>query len=168
MTFQDLANLGDAIGGFGVVISVLYLAVQIRQNTRTMRTTSYHQAAEQTWNYCLAVAGDASLAEILAKRTLGEPVTLAEQYRLNVADQALIYGFENMLRLKEQGLVDPDVWRNFMMNSTFGDAGRWLRATLMARPGPLSKRLLAAVDEFAPPVGDPLTRSAPATPRSAP
>ncbi len=46
MTIQDLANLGETIGGFGVVISLLYLAVQIRQNTRAVRSSSYHQAAE--------------------------------------------------------------------------------------------------------------------------
>jgi hypothetical protein len=146
MTFQDLANLGDAIGGLGVVISLLYLAVQIRQNTRAVRSSSYHQAAEQMWNYCLAVAQDASLAEILAKRVEGQSLTAGEQIRASVADQALIYGFENMLRLHEEGLIDPDVWRNFFENSVPDLKHEHVRQMLRDRPGPLSRRLLAAIE----------------------
>ena len=146
MTFQDLANLGDAIGGFGVVVSLLYLAVQIRQNTRAVRSSSYHQAAEQTWNYCLAIAQDASLAEILAKRIEGQTLAPAEQIRLNISNQALIYGFENMLRLHEEGMIDPDVWRNFFENSVPDLKNDYIREFLRGRPGPLSQRLLAAIE----------------------
>jgi len=146
MTFQDLANLGDAIGGVGVVISLLYLAVQIRQNTRAVRSASYHQAAEQTWNYCLAVAQDASLAELIAKGAEGQSLTGADHIRLNVANQALIYGFENMLRLHEEGMVDPDVWRNFFENSVPDLKSDAVREFLRGRSGPLSRRLLAAID----------------------
>ena len=94
MTIETLGSLGDFLGGLAVIASLLYLAVQIRQNTKAIRSSSYHQAAEQTWNYCLAVAGDASLAEILARRTSGEALTPSEQIRAQSADQALIYGFE--------------------------------------------------------------------------
>lgn len=34
MTLQDLGALGDMIGGIAVVASLIYLAIQIRQNTR--------------------------------------------------------------------------------------------------------------------------------------
>ena len=33
MTIQDLGALGDMIGGVAVVASLIYLAIQIRQNT---------------------------------------------------------------------------------------------------------------------------------------
>jgi hypothetical protein len=151
MSIQDLANLGEALGGLGVVISLLYLAIQIRQNTRAVRSSSYHQAAEQMWNFCLSVAQDASLAEILAKRVAGESLTPPEQLRGDSADQALIYGFENMLRLYEQGLVDPDVWYNFIANSMVFLGGDHCRKLLANRPGPLSRRLLAAIDQFSDP-----------------
>jgi len=147
MNIEDLANLGEALSGLGVVISLLYLAVQIRQNTRAIRSSSYHQAAEQTWHYCLAVAQDASLAAIIAKRMAGETLAPDEWIRANSADQALVYGFENMLRLREEGLVDPDVWANFLENSMADDGPRaFFRAILATRPGPLSKRLLAEIE----------------------
>ncbi len=112
MNVETLGSIGDFVGGVAVIASLIYLAVQIRQNTRAVRSSSYHQAAEQTWNYCLAVAGDASLADILARRAAGEPLAAADELRANAADQALVFGFENMLRLHEEGLVDPDVWQH--------------------------------------------------------
>ena len=40
MTLQDLANLGEIIGAIAVVISLVYLAIQIRQNTAQARENS--------------------------------------------------------------------------------------------------------------------------------
>lgn len=145
MTVETLGHLGDFIGGLAVIASLLYLAVQIRQNTRAVRSSSYHQAAEQTWNYCLAVAGDASLAEILARRESGEALSPAEQIRANSSDQAIIFGMENMLRLHEEGLVDPEIWQNLIENST-RYFGKSFRTRLAERPGPLSKRLLGEIE----------------------
>lgn len=150
MNLETLGSIGDLLGGIGVVASLIYLGVQIRQNTKALRSSSYHQAAEQTWNYCLAVAQDASLAEILAKRAVDPAdLTPAEQIRSRSADQALIFGFENMLRLHEEGLVDPDVWNNILANSMVFLDSPYCRAMLASRPGPLSKRLLAAIDVHA-------------------
>ena len=40
MSLQDLGNLGEFIGAFAVVISLVYLAIQIRQNTVQIREYS--------------------------------------------------------------------------------------------------------------------------------
>jgi len=39
-TFETLGNLGDFVGGIGVVATLVYLAVQVRQNTLALRTAS--------------------------------------------------------------------------------------------------------------------------------
>jgi hypothetical protein len=36
MTLQDLGGLGELIGAVAVVLSLAYLAVQVRQNTRAL------------------------------------------------------------------------------------------------------------------------------------
>jgi hypothetical protein len=147
MNLETLGGIGDLVGGIGVVASLIYLGIQIRQNTKALRSSSYHQAAEQTWNFCLAVAQSDSLAELMAKRAVDPAgLTPAEQIRGSNADQALIFGFENMLRLHEEGLVDPDVWQNILVNTMVFLDGPYCRAMLANRPGPLSKRLLAAID----------------------
>lgn len=41
MTLQEFAQLGGAIGGIGVVMSFIYFAVQIRNNTRALRAATF-------------------------------------------------------------------------------------------------------------------------------
>ncbi|MBL6691364.1 MAG: hypothetical protein ISP91_13320 [Pseudomonadales bacterium] len=40
MNLEQLANLGELIGGVAVVASLIYLAVQIRQNTRMVKSST--------------------------------------------------------------------------------------------------------------------------------
>jgi len=41
VTLQDLANIGEFVGAIGVVVSLLYLARQIGQNTRAVWLSAY-------------------------------------------------------------------------------------------------------------------------------
>jgi hypothetical protein len=41
LTLQDLGNLGELISAIAVVVWLAYLAVQIRQNTKSVRTSTY-------------------------------------------------------------------------------------------------------------------------------
>ena len=41
MTLDQLAGIGEIIGGIAVVISLVYLAIQIRRNTEAERTSTY-------------------------------------------------------------------------------------------------------------------------------
>jgi len=43
---EDLGNLGDFIGGIAVVVTLLYLAVQVRQNTLQLRRAAEIAALE--------------------------------------------------------------------------------------------------------------------------
>ena len=40
MTLEDLGNIGDFVGGIGVVVTLAYLAIQVRQNTRQLAESS--------------------------------------------------------------------------------------------------------------------------------
>jgi hypothetical protein len=44
--FETLGNLGDFVGGIAVVVTLVYLAVQVRQNTRSLDATSRQQVVD--------------------------------------------------------------------------------------------------------------------------
>ena len=61
---QILGNFGEFVGSIGVLVTLGYLAVQIRQNTRATLAAS-HQAITDSLNQGnIAVAQDAELAQI--------------------------------------------------------------------------------------------------------
>jgi hypothetical protein len=37
MNLQDLANIGELLGGLAILVSLIYLVLSIRQNTRQLR-----------------------------------------------------------------------------------------------------------------------------------
>ena len=43
MTLANLANIGEFIGGIAVIVSLIYLALQIRHNTKTVRGSTLQQ-----------------------------------------------------------------------------------------------------------------------------
>jgi hypothetical protein len=142
MTLQELGSLGEAVGGLAVIVSLVYLALQIRQNTVALRSASYHQAAEQTWSALLAAAQDAELA---AAWMAEMPQAGSVDARIASLDAAVLFGFENMLRIKEEGMVDPDVWENVIANTIGYLQSPRVLAMLQRRPGPLSRRLLEEI-----------------------
>ena len=117
MTLQDLGNLGEFIGAIAVVISLVYLAGQIRQNTRALHGSSYAQSAEQLWLFNLAIAQDADLGRIWAEYTAGKPLTPEDLVRLEASLACMFFGMENLFRQYERGLLDPDTWENVVRNA---------------------------------------------------
>ena len=69
MSLEDLGNIGEFVAAVAVVISLVYLAVQIRQNTTQMSqntlavaNASYHQALEPGWLGNMEIARDSEVA----------------------------------------------------------------------------------------------------------
>ena len=75
MTLQDLGNMSQFIGGIAIVISLVYLAIQMRQNTRVHSSAAYHQAAEQIWIAASAVMQSPSMVRRERQAYAGAPST---------------------------------------------------------------------------------------------
>ncbi len=61
---QLLGNYGELVGAIGVVVTLAYLVVQIRHNTRATRAASHHAITDSLNLGNIAQAQDAELARI--------------------------------------------------------------------------------------------------------
>jgi hypothetical protein len=64
MSLQDLANLGEFIGGIAVIVSLVYLAIQIRQNTQSLRAATFQTVADSISELVAPFATDSDLGRI--------------------------------------------------------------------------------------------------------
>ena len=64
MTLDDLGNIGEFVGAVGVVVSLIYLAVQIRRNTRSVRASTFQEAVRDVAILSDLLATDAELSRI--------------------------------------------------------------------------------------------------------
>jgi hypothetical protein len=110
MTLQDLANLGEVIGAIAVIASLIYLAFEIRQNTRAM-----HQAATQDiirslneQTRCLVESPDLAALMFRASQR-PEELTGEERYRFQMLVAYLFSNFELAVEYYQEGLLGDDM-----------------------------------------------------------
>ena len=76
MTLQDLGNIGEFIAAIGVIASLIYLAVQIRQNTRTLRGTFHDSSVNRIQTWQLALVSDPVLISLFNRFLQGDELTV--------------------------------------------------------------------------------------------
>ncbi len=64
---QVLGNFGEFFGAIAVVVTLIFLTLQVRQNTRQIRRAEMHAASTQFSLPRMAIVSDRSLAELLCK-----------------------------------------------------------------------------------------------------
>jgi len=141
MGIQELGSIGEFIAAIATIGTLFYLGYQIRQSNKVSKGSSYHLAVEQTWHSVLAVVNNPDLQDVIIRAEQGEELADEELHHLQWLNVALVYGFENIFRLKEEGLVDEEVWQNLLQN----ELSHWFRVLpnweyLCARKGPLTER----------------------------
>ena len=62
---EALGNIGDFVGGFGVIITIIYLAIQIRSNTESNRNNAYQGVVQNISSWTTSVAMDPEITRII-------------------------------------------------------------------------------------------------------
>lgn len=94
---QLLGNYGEFVGAIGVVVTLFYLALQIRHSTSVQRTAAELAVADLTYKTVAAYSlfyemlADEGLAEIWAKAQRDEEISATEDVRLRAMVSELTY-----------------------------------------------------------------------------
>lgn len=105
---QELGNLGDFVGGIAVVATLVYLALQIRQNTATTRVqTVQHLLTSDTLAADSTIAGP--VPEILAKLVSGEKLSRNEVSAYSIFMRGRVTEAWQVFYQRQNGMIEPDV-----------------------------------------------------------
>jgi len=110
---ENLGNIGDFVGGIGVVITLIYLATQIRQNTRSLRLASVQQIMGTSVSIN-EIATTGPIPEILSKLETGGRLSEKElaQYLMYLW-AALTHSWQVFYQY-ENGMIDDKVFGIYM------------------------------------------------------
>jgi hypothetical protein len=113
MSIEDLGNIGDLIGGIGVIVTVLYLALQVRQQTRSIDasiTASKAQTrtlqAQEAIEFIRSVRMDPDLMEIFLAQEEGRALSPMQVFRLDLFSREHFRGAEHSFYLYRMGTID--------------------------------------------------------------
>ena len=88
-----LGNVGDFIGGIAVVITLIYLAAQVRQNTSALKAASWQQVVSGARD-AAKLRGGPAIAPAWAKGLSNYPdmpVQDVANFGLAIVDEALFF-----------------------------------------------------------------------------
>ena len=77
MSLQELAELGAAMSGVGVVASVIYVSIQISNNTRAVRASAFQQVVNSFAAISFDIAKDKKLVDLYLRA--GKDFTALDQ-----------------------------------------------------------------------------------------
>lgn len=111
MNWDAIGATAELLGAFGVIASLIYLALQIRQNTESVRMASHHGVADQFQQTNLALVREPQIAELLT-RGLPDSSTLSDLDRVRFEGflLSIFRTYEELYQLHRKGLADHELW----------------------------------------------------------
>jgi hypothetical protein len=128
MNWEAVSTIAEVIGAIAVVLSLIYVAAQIKQNTAASRSQSINQINSQYGALMNQIAMNGELAKIYRKATEGEELEADELVRYTAYLSAFFAFVEEIFLLHRSGIYGEDLGE--------GDAVEFL--------GPTVRRLLAS------------------------
>jgi hypothetical protein len=144
---EDLGNIGDFVGGIAVILTLLYLAVGLRQNTAALNTAS-RQEIVRGYREANVLWLQPGVARAYARGLRAYPDMPYDELNTFVTifnDQALF--FQGVFALHESRQLEEETYRAYLgwfaMNVSTPGGTRWWDE--IARPI-YTPRMVAAVD----------------------
>jgi len=122
MNITDLAHIADIVAAIGVIGSMIFVGVQVRQSTRSIRSATLQQQANQwhvyadLWQKLYEFLSDPKVATTLAKGSAGRDLEKAEFGQFFVLFRAILIQIENLHYQFQQGLIDKEVYARFQLS----------------------------------------------------
>ena len=125
--WEAISAIGQVVGAAGVILSLLYLGLQVRADARARRTATIQHEFRAQSDFQKALGLDADAADIFY-RGLRDPAALSdvERVRFSLMIDSVFRSFEVSLHYAEEGQLESGIWQG--LGATMQD--------LLAYPGP--------------------------------
>ena len=110
MTIQELGAIGELIGSVGVIVTLVYLAMQIRSNTNATQGSTELDIGRELAEWTARMTSDLRLQNIYDRITRHEEVTAEEAYTYVWAQSGYFFLCEGWYRQYRRGLIPRSSW----------------------------------------------------------
>ena len=116
MTIQDLGSIGEFVAAIATILTLIYLALQIRHNTLESQATSRNAVSKSFIDLLHHVSRDAEIASF-TRRGIVEPESLNddETFRFDCLAMAIFQNFEVAYTQWQRGVLTEDDWEKWVV-----------------------------------------------------
>lgn len=106
----EKAKIAEIIGAFAVVISLIYVGVQVNDSAVAVRSASANDANVALQNWYLQVGSDQQTSELFYEAlTSEEALSNQEELQFLMMLHGAFLAFQNSYLLAEEGTIDPEL-----------------------------------------------------------
>ena len=117
---QQLANIGSFLGGIGVLLTVIYLAAQIRLSIRTTRGATYQAVVGAISDWTRDIGIDSNATRILLAGLQNTTVrSVEEAFQFNLMLTSVVRNFENIHYQYITGGISKETWSGWCCRIQF-------------------------------------------------
>lgn len=147
MELDVLASVGEFLGGLAVIVSLIYVVISIRQNTRQLRenvkvqTLTEQRAGYEQHDRYRAALRDREWAELFLQIASGNQQPDAiDQLRYDQFVYQIAYAAQHQWMCVRDGVAEPDEFKRILPEmvaffSTPGGGAWWQRYRSTLKPG---------------------------------
>lgn len=114
MNWEAMGAVGEMVGAVGVIVSLVYLALQIRRNSNVTRSATRQAISETQIELSLRIAENPDLRAALG-RWFGDTATIMQDDDLcdfNLG-RAMLRAYENQYHQFKYGTLDAELWNAY-------------------------------------------------------
>lgn len=147
MDLQYLANISEITGSVVVVLSLVYVAVQIRQNTQSQRMENYSRGLDRLAAMQSMLSQGSEISHLLSKGAVdSSKLTPEERVRFTWALYEAFGAFEFMFHASKSDAIPQEVWTRWSAGMAYWLSFPGVQTWWHARPLPFTVSFTAFVD----------------------
>lgn len=113
----------EIIGVLGVIASLIFVGIEIRQNTQAVRGATYQSLAESSMTLLFRVADDPEVGSQIDAWGAGEELEPHVASKVEALVTAYLRHLENAHYQMEEGTLEREFLENWASNPVFGSPG---------------------------------------------
>lgn len=110
MSWDAVGAIAELLGAAAVFLSLIYLAVQTRQNTQALRSAAFHQVRDSFSEVSLAMSQNPELLGLTVKAIRGEELSEAEEIQVNFIFTTMTRKGESACFQSNEGNLQLESW----------------------------------------------------------
>jgi hypothetical protein len=148
MTLETMSQIGEFVGGLGVILSLIYLAVQMRSNTRAQRADMTARILDRMAAQQHTYAFDAEASRFFS-RAITDParLTMDERNQFAWLMTEFLSAMEFLMQQFDEGNVDAQTWQRWSDTLDWWLTFPGIRVFWQARPTPYTEKFTRYVED---------------------
>ena len=113
MNWEAIGSVAELLGALGVIASLVYLAAQIRHNTRSLRAATYESLAQATAASNILLISDPEIARIVEMGLGGDSLGREDRTRFVAYLRMTFRRYDSIFLHSQQGTLPPEAWEAY-------------------------------------------------------